>query len=172
MGKGLKAALKSQQSRLKTKEKLQKATHIAELKGRIPSGDSRSKSKGKEKVQNRLLSNQRPTIPFQPTDKILLIGEGNFSFARALVIDPPPTLGDLPPKNITATAYDTEAECYHKYPEAEEIARVVRDAGVEVVFGVDATKLEKISGFRGRKWDRIVWNFPHAGVYTTCPFCY
>ncbi|KAE9407786.1 hypothetical protein BT96DRAFT_986421 [Gymnopus androsaceus JB14] len=94
-------------------------------------------------------STRRPTIPFQPTDTILLIGEGDFSFARALARPSASRtelahLAHLPPKNITATAYDSEESCYSKYPDAEEI-------------------LERVSKFKGRKWSKIVWNFPHAG---------
>jgi len=33
----------------------------------------------------------------------------------------------------------------------------------EVLFGIDATKLQKHPVLKGRRWDRIVWNFPHAG---------
>ncbi|KAF9444343.1 hypothetical protein P691DRAFT_677753 [Macrolepiota fuliginosa MF-IS2] len=169
MGKGLKAALKSQQSRLKAKEKAQRAAYTAELKNRKPPTDQplnlKSKTKGKDKTPSKVLPNRRPTIPFRNTDKILLVGEGNFSFAHALVAHPPPVSGfeDLPPGNVTATAYDGEEECYEKYPDAKEIVRVLRERGVEVLFGIDATKLEKILGLKGRKWDRVVWNFPHVG---------
>ena len=171
MGKGLKAALKLQQSRLKAKEKARIAVHTAVLKGKRAFSRTESvaptpRSKGKEKQS---LANQRPTIPFQPADKILLIGEGNFSFARALALVPPSVLDSLPPRNITATTYDTEQECYRKYHDAEEIVEMLRHRGVEVLFGVDATKLEKIQRFKGRKWDRIVWNFPHIGVYQAAP---
>lgn len=160
MGKGLKAALKSQQSRLKAKEKAQKAAHAAELKGKKPFTETSSlsiKSKGKGKEKD-VPQNQRPTIPFQPTDKILLVGEGNFSFTRALVVHPPPGSGleYLPPGNLTATAYDSEEECYEKYPEAEDIVRGLRDRSIEVLFSVDATRLEKTPGLKGRKWDRIM----------------
>jgi len=168
MGKGLKAALRSQQSRLRIKEKVQIAAQAALHKGKKASSRSeqvasapRSKGKGKEK---QFLANQQPTIPFQLTDKILLVGEGDFSFTRALALDPPSVLDSLPPRNITATTYDTEQECYRKYHDAEEIVRMVKSKGVEVLFRVDATKLEKIQGLKSRKWDRIVWNFPHAGV--------
>jgi 25S rRNA (uracil2634-N3)-methyltransferase len=162
MGKGLKAALKSQQSRLKEKEKAQKAAKAAELKGRRSTTIAPSaKFKAKEKAP----TNQKPTIPFSSTDAILLIGEGNFSFARALAFHPPSGSGleHLPPRNITATAYDSEEECYAKYPEAKDIVESLRERGVEVLFNVDATKLEKTPGFKRRKWDRVVWNFPHAG---------
>jgi len=168
MGKGLKAALRSQQSRLRIKEKVQTAAHAALHKGKKASSRSeqvgstpRLKGKGKEK---QLMANEQPTIPFRLTDKILLVGEGDFSFTRALALGPPSILDSLPPRNITATTYDVEQECYRKYHEAEEIVQMLKRRGVEVLFGIDATKLEKIQRFKGRKWDRIVWNFPHAGV--------
>ncbi|KAJ6523542.1 hypothetical protein B0H19DRAFT_648072 [Mycena capillaripes] len=164
--KPLKAALQSQQSRLKLKQKAVQAAQTAELMAKKPGGNKgkagkpHATRKGKEK---EVLPPRRPTIPFRATDKILLIGEGNFSFARALVRDAPGELEHLPPKNITATAYDTEEECYEKYPEAVEIVQGLRTAGVEVLFGIDATQLSKVATFKGKKWDRIVWNFPHAG---------
>jgi 25S rRNA (uracil2634-N3)-methyltransferase len=107
---------------------------------------------------------RNPIIPFKASDRILLIGEGNFSFARALIDHPPRDLDSLPPENITATAYDTEEECYNKYPECPSIVTFLRDRGVEVVFGVDATRLERHLALKGRYWDRIIWNFPHAGA--------
>jgi 25S rRNA (uracil2634-N3)-methyltransferase len=148
--KALKATLQSQQVRLKKKKKAVQAAEAAEVKG---------KRKGKGKAPPL-----RPTIPFTPTDKILLIGEGNFSFAHALVIDPPPSLEHLPPSNIVATAYDSEQECYDKYPEARSIVDKLRERGVEVLFGVDATRLEKCGALKARRFDRVVWNFPHAGM--------
>ncbi|OAX42083.1 hypothetical protein K503DRAFT_406817 [Rhizopogon vinicolor AM-OR11-026] len=145
----LKATLQSQQARLKNKQKASHAAEAAEVKG---------KRKGKGKAPPL-----RPTIPFTPTDKILLIGEGNFSFAHALIVDPPSSLEHLPPSNITATAYDSEQECYDKYPEARSNVNTLRERGAEVLFGVDATRLEKCSALKARRFDRVVWNFPHAG---------
>ncbi|KAJ7103164.1 hypothetical protein B0H15DRAFT_811211 [Mycena belliarum] len=160
--KPLKAALQSQQSRLKLKQKATQAAQTAELKkngaSKAQSKAHSVKGKGKEVAHPRA-----PTIPFRATDKILLIGEGNFSFARALVVDPPAELEHLPARNITATAYDTEPACYEKYPEAEEIVLKLKAAGIEVLFGIDATRLSRVAAFKGRTWDRIVWNFPHAG---------
>ncbi|KAG2155708.1 hypothetical protein DEU56DRAFT_320434 [Suillus clintonianus] len=145
----LKVTLQSQQTRLKNKEKAAHAAEAAELK---------TKHKGKGKAPAL-----RPTIPFTPTDKILLIGEGNFSFAHALVIDPPSSLEHLPPSNITATSYDSEEECYDKYPDARSKVDVLRERGVEVFFGVDGTRLEKIHALKGKRFNRVVFNFPHAG---------
>lgn len=160
--KNLKAALKSQQSRLKANQRLAHANQVAEHKIRAQGQQSTSKItasglKGKAKQTPR-----RPTTPFQSTDSILLIGEGNFSFARALIQSPALELG-LQPNSITATAYDSEQECYEKYPEAKLIVSNLKSSGMEILFSVDGTCLEKNSSLKGRRWDRVVWNFPHAG---------
>lgn len=148
----LKATLQSQQSRLKAKQKAVHAAQVAEQRGK-------HRKSGK--------SNLPPTIPFTPTDTILLIGEGNFSFARALLVDAPAGLEHLPPAAVTATSYDSEEDCYAKYPDAKEIIETVRRRGAQVLFNVDATRLHKYPAFKGRRWDRIVWNFPHAGKSIT-----
>ncbi|KAI0067990.1 hypothetical protein BV25DRAFT_1939987 [Artomyces pyxidatus] len=146
----LRAALSSQQSRLRKNHQAKAAAQAAEQK---------QKGKGKAAPSRP----RRSTIPFAPTDSILLVGEGNFSFARALVEYPPSALEHLPSVNVTATAYDTEEECYAKYPDAQECVRVLRQKGAQVYFGVDATKLEKAVPLKNRKYDKILWNFPHAG---------
>lgn len=144
----LKEALSSTQARLKKKKDAAGQAFIQKAKGVATNGIAKSR---------------RSTIPFTSSDKILLIGEGNFSFSVALLQHPPPPLERLTPANITATTYDTEDECYIKYSEAQQHVRVLRENGAHVLFGVDATKLEKTSVLKGRKFDRIVWNFPHAG---------
>ncbi|THH33169.1 hypothetical protein EUX98_g1022 [Antrodiella citrinella] len=146
----LKAALSSQQSRLKKKEEAKHAARIVE-------------QKGQKKPQAKEIAPRTPTIPFVSSDRILLVGEGNFSYTRALAINPPESLQYLPAENITATAYDDEKECYAKYPEAEGIVAALREKGVQVLFQVDATKLDKCHALKGRRFDKIVWNFPHAG---------
>lgn len=147
----LKSTLQSQQSRLENKKNVEHAAQVA-----VRNRKKNPQSKGKAPLP-------QCTIPFNPTDRILLIGEGNFSFARALTINAPTSLEDLPPSNVTATAYDTEEDCYMKYPEAQIIVQGLREMGIEVLFNVDATKLDKVSALKGKRWDRIVWNFPHAG---------
>ncbi|KAJ3999468.1 hypothetical protein F5050DRAFT_1805008 [Lentinula boryana] len=168
--KSLKNALHSQQTRLKAKEKASHAVQISEQKARKLTGKpvSAGPSTGKGKRKANASSTQKSTIPFRSTDTILLIGEGNFSFAKALArplhSETELThLVHLPPNNITATTYDLEDDCYVKYHDAQDIVASLREWGVEVLFGVDATKLEWNSTFKGRRWSKIVWNFPHAG---------
>ncbi|KAJ3482957.1 hypothetical protein NLI96_g6632 [Meripilus lineatus] len=150
----LKSALVSQQTRLKKKQEVAEAAKLTEQKSK---SKRNPRDKGKGKAQ------PLPTIPFKATDKLLLIGEGNFSFARALVVNPPDALQFLPPENITATAYDSREECFSKYPDAAQIVEQLSAKGVKIVFGVDATKLENCSVLKNRRFDKIVWNFPHAG---------
>ncbi|KAG6851401.1 hypothetical protein H0H93_005799 [Arthromyces matolae] len=121
-GKNLKAALQSQQSRFKAKEKLSHAAQVSQQRynknTKRPIHNTPTPSPSSNKGKGKALPApppRRTTIPFRSVDTILLIGEGNFSFARALINDPPPELHDLPPSNLTATAYDTEDECYEKY---------------------------------------------------------
>lgn len=145
----LQTALVNQQSRLRQK------AHIAQA------AKSNEKARATKKHGGKKI--KAVTIPFAPTDKILLIGEGNFSFACALAVNPPVQLQHLPPQNVTATTYDTEEECLAKYADAREKIEALRAKDVNVIFGVDATKLERVPQLRGKRWDKIVWNFPHAG---------
>jgi hypothetical protein len=72
--------------------------------------------------------------------------------------------------DVTASVYDTRQELYQKYEEST-VAETVRELagnGAQVYYGVDATKLDtspvrNLIDKDGRKFDRIVFNFPHAG---------
>jgi 25S rRNA (uracil2634-N3)-methyltransferase len=157
----LKAALSSAQARFKKIKQAERAVEQAFDQKVNRGGGTKSKAKAKTRNPRRRSS----TIPFKVSDNILLIGEGNFSFTVALLQHPPTPLEHFPPANITATTYDTEGECYAKYPDAEPYVRMLREKGAQVLFGVDATKLEKTPALKGRTFDRVVWNFPHAGEH-------
>ncbi|ODN94796.1 hypothetical protein L198_04941 [Cryptococcus wingfieldii CBS 7118] len=110
------------------------------------------KGKGREKP---------PTIPIDPLDTVLLLGEANFSYTLALLAPP----HNLPPHQILATVYDSEAVTLEKYPDAAENVKTLREKGVRVEFGVDAGALEKCKAVgKGRRWSRVVFNFPHVGA--------
>lgn len=102
----------------------------------------------------------RATVPIACDDTVLLLGEANFSFARAL-IEGRGHAGHL----VCATAYDSEKDTYDKYPDAAANVEILRAAGARVAFGVDAGALErshKVVG-KGPRWSRVVFNFPHVG---------
>ncbi|KAI5818796.1 hypothetical protein BZA77DRAFT_9838 [Pyronema omphalodes] len=135
-----------------------------------------------------LQASQRPPPPFEKTDAVLLVGEGDFSFALSLK-------QHLGVKDIIATCYDDEATLLSKYPQAadhiaqllaplppaerdpdeiyftddeEEAAKEAAKAKFEVHYGIDATALLKRRMFSKtkRKWDKIVFMFPHVGGIT------
>ncbi|KIJ53657.1 hypothetical protein M422DRAFT_154933 [Sphaerobolus stellatus SS14] len=159
MGK-LKAAFSNLQEKQR-KAQIQKAKDAARKdllmhkRATAAAGRPSAKAKGKRPIPH--------TIPFTASDTILLLGEGNFSFARALFTSEHQSLQHLPPSNVTATAYDSEEECYEKYPDAKEIVAELRERGVNVMFSIDARKLGSYKDLKMKKWKRVVWNFPHAG---------
>lgn len=108
-----------------------------------------------------------PTIPFSPTDRILLVGEGDFSFSHSL-------LATHNCSSLIATSYDKASVVASKYTQATLHIRPLEDEeGCKVIYGVDATKLGRSGtpdsgGKEVRKgnFDRIVFNFPHVGGLT------
>ncbi|KAF7508500.1 hypothetical protein GJ744_009213 [Endocarpon pusillum] len=56
----------------------------------------------------------KAVVPFRPSDHILLVGEGDFSFALSLI-------EHHKCKYVTATCYDSEEVLHQKYPQAGEI---------------------------------------------------
>ncbi|KAJ2960343.1 hypothetical protein NQZ79_g4336 [Umbelopsis isabellina] len=103
---------------------------------------------------------QQQKAPYEFNDKILLVGEGNFSFARSLV-ESVVHGGD----NVIATCYDSEEVLNQKYEdESKDNIQVIEELGGTVVFEVDATQLEKCKAIKQRKFSKIVFNFPHAGA--------
>ena len=110
-----------------------------------------------------------PYIPFAPTDRILLVGEGDFSFSNSLLSAHGCT-------HIVATRYDKVSALRSKYPQAaSNIAALEAEENCIVRYGVDATKLGKpgvADGGGGGKevkrggFDRVVFNFPHVGGLT------
>ncbi|XP_066059659.1 ferredoxin-fold anticodon-binding domain-containing protein 1 [Chamaea fasciata] len=86
--------------------------------------------------------------------RVLLLGEGNFSFSAALC--------GAQGTHVVATCYQSEEEAAAAAGAARSIRRL-RDSGAEVVFSVDCTKLEEHFLPGKREFDRIYFNFPHCG---------
>ncbi|XP_055478379.1 ferredoxin-fold anticodon-binding domain-containing protein 1 isoform X1 [Psammomys obesus] len=87
--------------------------------------------------------------------RLLLVGEGNFSFAASLIDTLEPGV------TVTATCLQHRADLQGD-PVALENLRRLRERGVEVRFAVDCTQLaQALQGHRD--FDRIHFNFPHCG---------
>ncbi|XP_063215924.1 uncharacterized protein LOC134527302 [Bacillus rossius redtenbacheri] len=88
---------------------------------------------------------------FSEEDSVLLVGEGNFSFTVDLV--------DLLRLNITATCLESDPLSEITQSNAEKL----RERGVQVCVGVDGTKLSEHPVFGQKRFDKVVFNFPHVG---------
>ncbi|KAI9499219.1 hypothetical protein BDB00DRAFT_753377 [Zychaea mexicana] len=98
---------------------------------------------------------------FTSTDRVLLIGEGNFSFAKSIAEH----YMASNPGNIIATCYDSEQMLYEKYAdEAKSNVATLKELGVTVLFEIDGTKLRKYKDLRKNRYTKIIFNFPHAGA--------
>ncbi|GAA5824396.1 hypothetical protein JCM11251_000405 [Rhodosporidiobolus azoricus] len=130
--------------------------------------------------------------PFNKGERVLLIGEGNFSFSHSLLLPlsassaastssaPPAQL--VTPSLLLCTAFDTRAIASQKYPDLDTHVSALQAAGATVLFGVDATKLEenkevrefaglgKVRARKGRKGREMPGAEEGAGGYDKIVF--
>lgn len=97
------------------------------------------------------------TFKFAHDEKVLFVGEGNFSFSAALV----KTLkNEELCQNITSSCYETEGlESEIKI----ENMKCLSEHGCSVLSNVDAVKLDQDDRLKGIKFDHIIFMFPHIG---------
>jgi len=93
-----------------------------------------------------------PSVPFN--GRVLLVGEGNFSFTEANI-----TLGRAVPAKLTATAYSPDGSFA---PDVLARAERLRQMGVAVHTQVDARALPAELG-GGAPFDTVIFQFPHPG---------
>ena len=87
---------------------------------------------------------------------ILLVGEGDFSFASSLS-----KLGIC--HSLLATTFESKPSLLNAYPHSEKnIAEILENNG-KVIYEVDGTKLSDSNLF---DYDTIIWNFPHIAGKT------
>ena len=126
-------------------------------------------------------SNRYATLPVEdttPPDEgievdrdILVLGDGDFSFAEALVARRERGVGidtrraqPYFARRVIATEYKSEAEVLTNRATVNRIKNLTKK-GVEFRFGVDATNIA--TTFKGRHFSRIQWNCPDLNE----PFC-
>ena len=126
---------------------------------------------------------QRTRLPFHPafSSQILLCGEGDFSYCRALVEAFEHSAPADSQWRMVATTLDSRDTVIHKYHEKArsnlsflESTDADRNQRLTILFGTDATRLHENKTitklFRGRDGatglplTRIIFNFPHSGA--------
>ena len=116
----------------------------------------------KSKSQIKARMNQAASLMkniYRPELRTLLVGEGNFSFSRALIRNweneelslkkaahkqssyQKNSVDDLPGFNMVATCYDKKEELYSKYQDVKDIVQEIKGKGGTVFCGIDGTKL-------------------------------
>lgn len=88
---------------------------------------------------------------------MLLLGDGDFSFGRAVS-----GLARATGCHLTITSLDTAEAVEAKYAGAAANLAALRDAGAKIVHGVDATKLAaNLHPVSRWLFDVVSWNFPY-----------
>jgi 25S rRNA (uracil2634-N3)-methyltransferase len=95
---------------------------------------------------------------FSKENKLLIVGDGDFSFAAAL-------LRLVQPEQITASSYDSKQQVLSKYPSSQFKLHALEKAGAKILHGIDGRNLEKYFEKKAEtdSFNVIIWNFPHSG---------
>ncbi|KAG2644122.1 hypothetical protein PVAP13_2KG407700 [Panicum virgatum] len=96
---------------------------------------------------------------YSSDQKILIVGDGDgdFSFSLALAM----AFGSG--TNLLATSLDTYVALTIKYRNAESNIMELKRLGGTVLQGVDVKTMKFHTELKNRRFDRIVFNFPHSG---------
>jgi len=142
----------------KTVKALKKAAQINDKRARKQSKAQNNEQKRLTKKQRRRLESEARRKTYVQGQKILLVGEGNFSFAKALC----EKLGNQP--GVIATTFDSKEVCAKKYEDAKANKLDIRKMNGEILHNVDARNLLGThDGLFKQAFDRIIFNFPHLG---------
>ncbi|KAI3434032.1 DUF2431 domain-containing protein [Psidium guajava] len=115
---------------------------------------SENDDEGEEEIEE---SREKWLQQYSPHHRILLVGEGDFSFSSSLAS----AFGSA--SNVTATSLDLYDDLIRKYKKAKSNLGKLKKLGASLLHGVDATLMTLHADLRVRKFDRIIFNFPHAG---------
>ncbi|KAH3684525.1 hypothetical protein WICPIJ_004496 [Wickerhamomyces pijperi] len=164
-GRGKASGLASALVRQKSLEKQQNKVHKKNTTEKPV-----SKKLQESKIQQKIISQSRSIVPFTKNDYVMLVGEGDFSFAVSLLKN-----DYIVPERLIVTSFDHSVkELTLKYPHTfeENYKILTEEYKVPIKFKIDATNLIKtlkvnaknittVTGFP--RVDFIMFNFPHTG---------
>lgn len=164
-GKGLRGALQSYLvDEQKTKQRAQAAENARDAAtNKEQAMKSGTLKKSKPKPASSAAGRPKAFLPFNKDETLLLVGEGDFSYALSIVKN-----GYVEPPNLIATSYDSEQQLRQKYPTAESNIQQLKDMQVKVLHEIDATDLvHTLKAQKHRllaaRLNHIMFNFPHTG---------
>ncbi|XP_049412442.1 heavy metal-associated isoprenylated plant protein 41-like [Solanum stenotomum] len=96
---------------------------------------------------------------YSSSHQILLVGDGDFSFSLCLA----QVFGSA--SNIVASSLQSYDDVIKMYKNGKSNLEKLKSLGGTVLHGVDATKIQLHFDLSNRKFDRIIYNFPHAGFH-------
>ncbi|XP_057725595.1 uncharacterized protein At4g26485-like [Arachis stenosperma] len=96
---------------------------------------------------------------YKSCHQILLVGEGDFSFALSLAT----AFGSA--SNIVATSLDSKESLVRNYSRASKNLDELKNLGCTLVHEVDGHIMNHHPLLKNKLFDRIVFNFPHAGFH-------
>ncbi|KAK6605344.1 25S rRNA (uridine-N(3))-methyltransferase [Botrytis cinerea] len=115
-----------------------------------PSSKTQKPSSGMPTKKHKQTHHNIPIIPFSPRDSILLIGDGDLSFARSLI-------AHHEVKKLTATVFESSLQILQeKYPQVGENIKEIEEGGGIVKYGVDATKMRAWTTAKGGRGDGVM----------------
>ncbi|KAL6283158.1 hypothetical protein ACE6H2_014087 [Prunus campanulata] len=110
-----------------------------------------------------VFSFERKIKHYSSYEKILLVGEGDFSFAVCLA------RAFRSAVNMVATSLDSRESLMLKYSEAMSNVKELEARGCIILHEVDVHSMSRHPLLISVRFDRIIYNFPHAG-YLHGPF--
>ncbi|KAL0922655.1 hypothetical protein M5K25_006657 [Dendrobium thyrsiflorum] len=94
---------------------------------------------------------------YSSSHRILLVGEGDFSFSACLART------FVSAKNMIATSYDNLDKLLEKHWTATTHLDDLKSLGCTLLHGINVKDMHEDSFLKAQRFDRIVFNFPHAG---------
>ncbi|KAD0507647.1 hypothetical protein E3N88_44152 [Mikania micrantha] len=108
---------------------------------------------------DRLKGKERVIHVYKSSQKILLVGEGDFSFSACLA------RAFRTAENIVATSYLKRKSLLKKHRTSIPHLEELESLGCKLLYKVDVYKMHTHPILKNRKFDIIIYNFPHAGHY-------
>ncbi|KAK8955746.1 hypothetical protein KSP40_PGU002066 [Platanthera guangdongensis] len=120
---------------------------------------------GEKTGSNVTAKKEKSIMHYSNAHSILLVGEGDFSFSACLAR----SFGSA--VNMVATSRDNEVDLMKKHRDAKNHLDELKGLGCKLLYGIDVKDMQDDPFLKTKRFDRIIFNFPHAGhdpMYREC----